>query len=114
MMNTNVKQGSKYYALIDEKHIPENGVLEKFGYNIVQVFDSLHDRNAFCKDNVFFVKPLTAREAIRKIKDDLSACAWCDVKMSRSDSFWAQQYCDMLSDMGFDVYMMEEDDYRHM
>ena len=107
----------KSYAMVDEKDIPQNGALTRFGNKVVQVFESKADRNAFCKDNASFAKPITAREAMRKIKDDVTAFAWRGVDVSRSsysNDDWIAEYCSMLGYYGFDVYMSKEDDYRHM
>lgn len=107
----------KYYALIDEKPVTQDSFLLKFGSKIVQIFESKADRNAFCKDNTSFAKPITAREAMRKIKDDVTAYAWPGIGVSRSsysNDDWIAEYCSMLGYYGFDVYMRKEDDYRHM
>lgn len=107
----------KSYAMVDEKDIPQNGALAKFDNKVVQIFESKADRNAFCKDNSSFAKPITAREAMRKIKDDVTAYAWRGVDVSRSsysNDDWIAEYCSMLGYYGFDVYMRKADDYRHM
>lgn len=107
----------KSYAMVDEKDIPQNGALAKFDNKVVQVFESKADRDAFCNDNASFVKPLSAREAMRKIKDDVTDYAWRGVDVSRasySNDDWIAEYCSMLGYYGFDVYMRKKDDYRHM
>ncbi len=107
----------KSYAIVDEKDISQDGALAKFGNKVVQIFESRADRDAFCKDNVSFAKPVTAREAMRKIKDDVTAYAWRGVSVSRSsysNDDWIADYRALLGYYGFDVYTSKEDDYRHM
>lgn len=107
----------KSYAMVDEKDLSQNEALAKFDNKIVQVFESRADRNAFCKDNSSFAKPITAREAMRKIKNDVTAYAWRGVDVSRSsysNDDWIAEYCSVLAYYGFDVYTRKEDDYRNM
>ena len=107
----------KSYAMCDEKDVSQDGALARFGNKIVQVFESRADRNAFCRDNTSFVKPITAREAMRKIKNDVTAYAWRGVDVSRasySNDDWIAEYCSMLGYYGFDVYMRKEDNYRNL
>ena len=105
----------KSYAMVDEKDIPQNGALAKFDNKIVQVFESRADRDAFCKDNSSFAKPITAREAMRKIKNDVTAYAWRGVDVSRSsyrNDDWIAEYISVLGYYGFDIYTAKSDHYR--
>lgn len=107
----------KSYAMVDENLLSQNKALAKFDNKIVQIFESKADRNAFCKDNASFAKPITAREAMRKIKNDVTAYAWRGVDVSRSSyttDDWIAEYDSVLGYYGFDVYTAKSDDYRHM
>lgn len=107
----------KSYAMVDEKDVPQYSSLARFGNKVVQIFESKADRNAFCKDNASFAKPITAREAMRKIKDDVTAYAWRGMDVSRasySNDDWIAEYCQMIGNYGLSVYMSKADDYRNM
>lgn len=107
----------KSYAMVDEKNLYQNEDLARFDNKVVQIFESKADRNAFCKDNISFVKPITARQAMRKIRDDVTAWSMRGMDVSRasySNDDWIAEYCQMIGNYGLSVYMSKADDYRHM